>query len=86
MEGSGLMVNLQMSIKYEGSVNIQIETSEIVAFPWLFLFLSAKNQQMNGHIIFWRLLSWIVRGRVAELDWRFSCWLEQALLWRAVRS
>ena len=33
MEGSGLMVELQTSMKYEGYVNIQIETSVIAAFP-----------------------------------------------------
>jgi hypothetical protein len=60
MEGSGLMIELQTSMKYEGYVNIQIETSEIAAFLWSFLLLSTKNQQMNGHIIIWRLLSWIV--------------------------
>jgi hypothetical protein len=33
MEGSGLMIELQTSMKYEGYVNIQIKTSEIAAFP-----------------------------------------------------
>jgi hypothetical protein len=32
MEGSELMVGLQTSMKYEGYVNIQIETSVIAAF------------------------------------------------------
>jgi hypothetical protein len=53
---SGLMIALQTSMKYVGYVNIQIETSEIAAFPGSFLFLSAKTQQMNGLIIIWRLL------------------------------
>ena len=56
MEGSGLMIGLQTSMKYEGYVNIQIETSQIAALPGSFLLLSAKNQQMNGHIIICRLL------------------------------
>ncbi len=33
MKGSGLMVELQASMKYEGHVNTQIETSVIGAFP-----------------------------------------------------
>jgi hypothetical protein len=43
--------------EYEGYVNIQIETSQIAAFLGSFLLLSAENQQMNGYIIIWRLLS-----------------------------
>jgi hypothetical protein len=34
---------------------IQIKTSEFAAFLGSFLLFSAKNQQMNGHIIIWRL-------------------------------
>lgn len=33
MEVSGLMVELQTSMKYEDDVSIQIKTSEIAAFP-----------------------------------------------------
>jgi len=31
MEGSGLMIELQTSMEYEGYVSIQIETSEFAA-------------------------------------------------------
>ncbi len=59
MEGSGLILELPALRKYEG-YEYSNETSVIAAFPWSFLLLSAKNQQMNDHIIIWRLLSWIV--------------------------
>jgi hypothetical protein len=55
-EGSGLMIELQISMEYEGYVSIQIKTSEFAAFLESFLLFSTKNQQMNGHIIIWRLL------------------------------
>jgi hypothetical protein len=55
MEGSGLMIELQTSMTYEGYVNIQIKTSEFAAFLGSFLLFFVKNQQMNGHIIIWRL-------------------------------
>ena len=32
MEGSGLMIELQTSMEYEGYVSIQIKTSEFAAF------------------------------------------------------
>ena len=51
MEGSGLMIGLQTSMECEGYMSIQIKTSEIAAFLRSFLLFSAKNLQMNGHII-----------------------------------
>ena len=56
MEGSGLMIEFQTSMECEGYVSIQIKMSEFAAFLGSFLLLSAKNQQMNGYIIIWRLL------------------------------
>ena len=55
MEGSGLMIELRTSMECEGYMSIQIKTSEIAAFLRPFLLFSVKNQQMNGHIIIWRL-------------------------------
>jgi hypothetical protein len=55
MEGSGLMIELRTSMGREGYMSIQIKTSEIAAFLRSFLLFSAKNQQMNGHTIIWRL-------------------------------
>jgi hypothetical protein len=55
MEGNGLMIELHTSMECEGYVSIQIKMSEFAAFLGSFLLFSAKNQQMNGHIIIWRL-------------------------------